>query len=94
LSWGLSPTAARRYHFGPIEVIGRFSAHRRCISRGAVITLPAFTGLLRRECFGDIVVIGSTKTAAVFFVILVHDLTGLVGRCIQQFFPGRPVEPG
>jgi hypothetical protein len=34
--------------------------------------------LLRRECFGDIVAIGSTKTAAVFLVILVHDLTGLV----------------
>jgi hypothetical protein len=78
LSWGLSPTAARHYHFGPIEVIGRFSAHLRCISRGAVITLPAITGLLHRECFGDIVAIGSTKTAAVFFVILLYYLTGLV----------------
>jgi H+/gluconate symporter-like permease len=45
---------------------------------GAVITLLAVTGLTHREAYGDIFAITLTKTAAVFFVILVYYLTGLV----------------
>jgi H+/gluconate symporter-like permease len=45
---------------------------------GAVITLLAVTGLTHREAYGDIFAITLTKTAAVFFVILVYYTTGLV----------------
>jgi H+/gluconate symporter-like permease len=45
---------------------------------GAVITLLAVTGLTHREAYGDIFAITLTKTAAVFFVILVYYATGLV----------------
>jgi H+/gluconate symporter-like permease len=45
---------------------------------GAVITLLAVTGLTHRQSYGDIFVITMTKTAAVFFIILVYYLTGLV----------------
>ncbi len=45
---------------------------------GAVITLLAVTGLTHRQSYRDIFAITLIKTLAVFFVILVHDLTGLV----------------
>ncbi|SDD54718.1 GntP family permease [Belnapia rosea] len=45
---------------------------------GAVITLLAVTGLTHRQSYGDIFVITCTKTAAVFLVIAVYYLTGLV----------------
>ncbi|MDT6960724.1 MULTISPECIES: GntP family permease [unclassified Cupriavidus] len=45
---------------------------------GAVITLLAVTGLTHRESYRDIFAITLIKTLAVFFVILVFYLTGLV----------------
>jgi H+/gluconate symporter-like permease len=45
---------------------------------GAVITLLAVTGLTHRQSYGDIFAITCIKTAAVFFIILVYYLTGLV----------------
>jgi H+/gluconate symporter-like permease len=45
---------------------------------GAVITLLAVTGLTHRQAYGDIFAITCTKTAAVFVVIGVYYLTGLV----------------
>jgi H+/gluconate symporter-like permease len=45
---------------------------------GAVITLLAVTGLTHRQAYGDIFAITCTKTAAVFVVIGVYYLTGIV----------------
>ncbi len=45
---------------------------------GAVITLLAVTGLTHRQSYHDIFAVTSIKTAAVFLVILVYYLTGLV----------------
>ncbi len=45
---------------------------------GAVITLLAVTGLTHRQSYGDIFAITIIKTAAVFVVIGVYYLTGLV----------------
>ena len=45
---------------------------------GAVITLLAVTGLTHRQSYGDIFALTCIKTAAVFFVIAVYYLTGLV----------------
>jgi H+/gluconate symporter-like permease len=45
---------------------------------GAVITLLAVTGLTHRQSYGDIFFITCTKTAAVFVVIGVYYMTGLV----------------
>jgi H+/gluconate symporter-like permease len=45
---------------------------------GAVITLLAVTGLTHRQSYGDIFFITCTKTAAVFVVIGVYYITGLV----------------
>jgi H+/gluconate symporter-like permease len=45
---------------------------------GAVITLLAVTGLTHRQSYGDIFVITCTKTAAVFVVIMLYYLTGIV----------------
>ncbi len=45
---------------------------------GAVITLLAVTGLSHRQSYGDIFAITLVKTAAVFVVIAVYYLTGLV----------------
>ena len=44
---------------------------------GAVITLLAVTGLTHRVSYGDIFVITTTKTLAVFVVIAVYYLTGI-----------------
>ena len=45
---------------------------------GAVITLLAVTGLTHREAYRDIFAVTLIKTLAVFFVICVFYLTGLV----------------
>jgi H+/gluconate symporter-like permease len=45
---------------------------------GAVITLFTVTGLTHRQSYGDIFVITCLKTTAVFVVIAVYHLTGLV----------------
>ncbi|MEI9985990.1 MAG: hypothetical protein WDN69_24065 [Aliidongia sp.] len=45
---------------------------------GAVITLLAVTGLTHRQSYKDIFVITCLKTAAVFVVIGVYYLTGIV----------------
>jgi H+/gluconate symporter-like permease len=45
---------------------------------GAVITLLAVTGLTHRVSYGDIFAITVIKTAAVFVVITVYYMTGLV----------------
>lgn len=45
---------------------------------GAVITLLAVTGLTHRQAYKDIFAITIIKTVAVFFVIGVYNLTGLV----------------
>ena len=45
---------------------------------GAVITLLAVCGLTHRQSYGDIAVITVTKTAAVFVVIILHLMTGIL----------------
>ena len=45
---------------------------------GAVITLLAVTGLTHRQAYGPIFVLTCIKTVAVFFVVGVYYLTGLV----------------
>ena len=45
---------------------------------GAVITLLAVTGLTHKQSYGEIFGITVIKTLAVFFVIAVYYLTGLV----------------
>ncbi|MBM7648267.1 H+/gluconate symporter-like permease [Bacillus ectoiniformans] len=45
---------------------------------GAVITLLAVTGLTHRQSYRDIFAITVIKTLAVFFIITVYNLTGLV----------------
>jgi H+/gluconate symporter-like permease len=45
---------------------------------GAVITLLAVTGLTHKVSYGDIFAITCIKTAAVFVVIAVYYLTGIV----------------
>lgn len=45
---------------------------------GAVITLLAVTGLTHRQSYKDIFAITVIKTAAVFVIIAIYSLTGLV----------------
>ncbi|WP_379970982.1 GntP family permease [Ectobacillus sp. sgz5001026] len=45
---------------------------------GAVITLLAVTGLTHRQSYRDIFAITIFKTLAVFFIIAVHSITGIV----------------
>jgi len=45
---------------------------------GAIITLLAITGLTHRQSYGDIFAITCIKTTAVFVVIAVYALTGIV----------------
>jgi H+/gluconate symporter-like permease len=45
---------------------------------GAVITLLAVTGLTHRQAYADIFAITVLKTSAVFLVIGVYYLTGIV----------------
>jgi H+/gluconate symporter-like permease len=45
---------------------------------GAIITLLAITGLTHRQSYADIFAITCIKTTAVFVVIAVYYLTGIV----------------
>lgn len=45
---------------------------------GAVITLLAVTGLTHRQSYGDIFAITIIKTAAVFVIVAIYELTGIV----------------
>jgi len=45
---------------------------------GAIITLLAITGLTHRQSYRDIFAITCIKTGAVFVVIAVYYLTGIV----------------
>jgi H+/gluconate symporter-like permease len=45
---------------------------------GAVITLLTVTGLTHRQAYRDVFAVTCIKTLAVFFVIVVHQVTGLV----------------
>ncbi|WP_295514737.1 GntP family permease [uncultured Pseudomonas sp.] len=67
----------------PLEVLHRVAAMASggmdtLPHNGAVITLLAVTGLTHREAYGGIFKITLIKTAAVFFVIALYYLTGLV----------------
>ncbi|VJN40024.1 permease [Streptococcus pneumoniae] len=45
---------------------------------GAVITLLAVTGLTHKQAYSDIFAVTIIKTLAVFFVIAIYSITGLV----------------
>jgi H+/gluconate symporter-like permease len=67
----------------PLEVLHRVAAMASggmdtLPHNGAVITLLAVTGLTHRQAYGDIFAITLIKTAAVFVVIAVYQVTGLV----------------
>lgn len=67
----------------PMEVLHRVAAMASggmdtLPQNGAVITLLAVTGLTHRQSYRDIFAITLIKTAAVFVVIAVYSLTGLV----------------
>ncbi|GJE29140.1 GntP family permease [Methylobacterium organophilum] len=67
----------------PLEVMHRVAAMASggmdtLPHNGAVITLLAVTGLTHRQSYGDIFAITLIKTAAVFVVIGVYYLTGIV----------------
>lgn len=67
----------------PLEVLHRVAAMASggmdtLPHNGAVITLLAVTGLTHREAYGGIFKITLIKTVAVFFVIALYYLTGLV----------------
>ena len=44
----------------------------------AVITLLAVTGLTHKQSYGDIFVVTCIKTLAVFLIIAIYYLTGIV----------------
>ncbi|MTJ83040.1 MAG: GntP family permease [Telmatospirillum sp.] len=74
--------AANAAHI-PMEVLHRVAAMASggmdtLPHNGAVITLLAVTGLTHRQSYKDIFAVTCIKTLAVFFVILVYYLTGLV----------------
>ncbi len=67
----------------PMEVLHRVAAMAcggmdTLPHNGAIITLLAITGLTHRQSYGDIFVITCIKTMAVFVVIAVYYLTGIV----------------
>ena len=75
-------TAAVAAHI-PFEVLHRVSAMAAggmdtLPHNGAIITLLAITGLTHRQSYGDIFAITCIKTTAVFVVIAVYYLTGIV----------------
>ena len=75
-------TAALAAHI-PFEVLHRVSAMAAggmdtLPHNGAIITLLAITGLTHRQSYGDIFAITCIKTTAVFVVIAVYYLTGIV----------------
>lgn len=76
-------TAAAQAAGIPLEVLHRVAAMASggmdtLPHNGAVITLLAVTGLTHRQSYKDIFAITCVKTLAVFFVIAVYYLTGLV----------------
>jgi H+/gluconate symporter-like permease len=67
----------------PMEVLHRVAAMAAggmdtLPHNGAIITLLAITGLTHRQSYGDIFAITCIKTCAVFVVIAVYYLTGIV----------------
>jgi H+/gluconate symporter-like permease len=75
-------TAANAAHI-PMEVLHRVAAMASggmdtLPHNGAVITLLAVTGLTHRQSYKDIFAITCLKTVAVFVVIAVYYLTGIV----------------
>ena len=67
----------------PFEVLHRVAAMAcggmdTLPHNGAIITLLAITGLTHRQAYGDIFAITVIKTSAVFVVIAVYYLTGIV----------------
>jgi H+/gluconate symporter-like permease len=67
----------------PFEVLHRVAAMASggmdtLPHNGAIITLLAITGLTHRQSYGDIFAITCIKTTAVFFMIAVYYLTGIV----------------
>ncbi len=67
----------------PFEVLHRVAAMAcggmdTLPHNGAIITLLAITGLTHRQSYGDIFAITVIKTSAVFVVIAVYYLTGIV----------------
>jgi H+/gluconate symporter-like permease len=67
----------------PFEVLHRVAAMAAggmdtLPHNGAIITLLAITGLTHRQSYGDIFAITCIKTTAVFFMIAVYYLTGIV----------------
>lgn len=67
----------------PLEVFHRVAAMAAggmdtLPHNGAIITLLAITGLTHRQAYGDIFAITCIKTSAVFVVIAVYYLTGIV----------------
>ena len=75
-------TAALAAHI-PFEVLHRVAAMAAggmdtLPHNGAIITLLAITGLTHRQSYGDIFAITCIKTTAVFVVIAVYYLTGIV----------------
>src|SRR6185503_7397562 len=67
----------------PLEVLHRIASMASggmdtLPHNGAVITLFTVTGLTHRQSYGDIFAITCLKTTAVFVVIAVYHLTGLV----------------
>ena len=67
----------------PLEVVHRIASMASggmdtLPHNGAVITLLAVTGLTHRQSYKDIFAITCLKTVAVFFVIAVYYVTGLV----------------
>ena len=67
----------------PMEVLHRVAAMAcggmdSLPHNGAIITLLAITGLTHRQSYGDIFAITCIKTTAVFVVIAVYYLTGIV----------------
>lgn len=76
-------TAAAQAAGIPLEVLHRIASMASggmdtLPHNGAVITLLAVTGLTHRQSYKDIFAITCVKTLAVFFVITVYYLTGLV----------------
>ena len=74
--------AAEQFHI-PLEVMHRIIAMASggmdtLPHNGAVITLLAVTGLTHKQSYRDIFAITLIKTAAVFVVIGMYSLTGLV----------------
>jgi H+/gluconate symporter-like permease len=75
-------SAAQASHI-PLDVLHRVAAMASggmdtLPHNGAVITLLAVTGLTHKTSYVDIFAVTGIKTLAVFFVIAVYYLTGLV----------------